>query len=77
MKNIKLRFINETAKTQDLSVPAVSGEALVFGQVYTVAEDVAVVLMQQGGWQPVETPSPARKGGKAEPVTAPEAEGEN
>lgn len=83
-KTVNLIFVNEAAKGQDLSIPAVSGEALVFGQTYTVEAGLAAVLMQQGGWQPetatpetAEKASPGRKGGKAEPVTATEPEVEN
>jgi len=72
MKTVKLRFCNEAAKTQDLSIPAVQATALVFGAVYEVSEALAQTLMQQGGWQPV--PPPAGKA-KQQEVAADE-EGE-
>lgn len=78
MKTVKLRFTNETAKTQYVSIPAVQATALTFMETYLVSGDLAAILLRQGGWEPVVEVKAAKtaQAGQAAQDAAIEKEGE-
>lgn len=59
----QLRFINPAARTHRVMVAAVSGDdPLVFNQVYTVSDELAVELLKNN--QDWELAEPKKKGSK-------------